>query len=437
MFKLRCPLLYCSLFVVLLIMAGCEPPSAIAPFYQQSDVIFDKDLAGKWISGYGKDVVFLELKGIEEGKRYEATLQSLGKESSGEAVLFRFQGATFIDIEPHGDGATGASHDYLAHGIHAHTVFYLKKTDGRLDIAPLSDLWLAEVVPVEKRATAQDMGVILLMRTPELQDILALALKEPAERIKEHHFFVPDDSEEAHKDAIAQGNMKLAQKAMGEGDFIRASRYAEAALALRPEEPSMHLVRAAALIARNQPAAARKETESWDHLCPVWATEYSWQTEECEGENKDLVQGINGVAFFAERKWQESYDALEYFYQHTEYVKDEARLLQELALYSMGKKKEAMELIRRQKDQPETAKFMSGETTAEAYFEEAKKLSTATQAMACFTIASRYLADGDQEKAREWFERELTFSYDSIYSTVAQARMLQLYGVAQGGPIKR
>jgi len=162
-------------------LAGCIP--SVHPFYNEKDVVFDKQLLGEWTAKEEDSDPKSWKFETDENKAYKLTLtEKTGKQGEFKARLFKLKDNYFLDMVPtecHFD--TNQADIVGSFLIAGHLVLRVPELGPNLKLAFCDFDWLQKLLETNPKALAhykEDDRLVLTADTPELQ---AFVLKHMGE----------------------------------------------------------------------------------------------------------------------------------------------------------------------------------------------------------------------------------------------------------------
>lgn len=165
--------LFLSFVILSLLSAACVP--SLHPFYNDSDVVFEKRLLGKWTDTEHMESWLFERRG--EKKYRMVNTDENGETALYDAAVFKLDGRTFLDIAP-----IRKRDAYGGNLVAAHTAVEIVVEDERIRMFYLDPLWLKETIRKEGvavRHTFIDGEVLLTDTTDKLQALLRMGMNAP------------------------------------------------------------------------------------------------------------------------------------------------------------------------------------------------------------------------------------------------------------------
>lgn len=463
----RSVVLLILIFLWLLSLPGCEPVAATSQFYTDQDIVYDPALNGRWIL-YGDNqpplydehetadapikMTFSPRERSAPPKTYELRVETIGAGNEMNAVLFQLEGERFLDITPSGGED---ARQFLPNVVRTHTVLRVKQEGDVLILAYLNQKWVADEVPADRRHAEGlwDDNPVLLLPTADLQKLLRKALKTRNGFYPEYRFS-KKDSESSARDLADYGYRMMAQEFIRRGDYEAALNALNQAWSARPDNHDTYAWLALMQAANGNGAAARNAVSEWKRRCRQVVKE-GFGSGRCllvgdgpaekESATLDVAEHeLLGASYFAESKWTEAEREFETAMRlkpveaGSDYD-DDLLLYRSLVLIHLGKKTEAASVLDRNRsalgDQGKIlADYLEGKVKDEDLLPEMTKKQTSsgydtceTECRTYFFIACRYFAEGNREKAREWFQKTLELKkFADLPPVIARLRLKQL-----------
>ena len=463
----RSVVLLILIFLWLLSLPGCVPVAATSQFYTDQDIVYDPALNGRWIL-YGDNqppqydehetgdapikMTFSPWERSAPPKSYELLVETIGAGNEMNAALFQLEGERFLDITPSGGEDV---HRFLPNLVRTHTVLRVKQEGDVLILAYLNQQWVADEVPADRRHAEglDDENPVLLLPTVDLQKLLRKALKARNGFYPEYRFS-KKDSESSARDLADYGYRMMAQKFIRRGDYEAALNALNQAWSARPDNHDTYAWLALMQTANGNGAAARNAVSEWIRRCRQVLKEGFGSgrcplgddvpTEKWSAFLDVAEHELLGVSYFAESNWTEAEREFETAMRlkpeeaGSDYD-DDLVLYRSLVLIHLDKKTEATSLLDRNRsalgDQGKIlADYLEGKVKDEDLLPEMKKKETSsgydtcqTECRTYFFIACRYFAEGNREKAREWFQKTLELKkFADLPPVIARLRLKEL-----------